>query len=96
MITVGAHSDSVFDGPGINDDGSGSIGILETAIQLSNYSVNNAVRFCWWSGEEFGLLGSTHYVESLNATQLAKIRLYLNFDMIGNDDARHLATAIFC
>lgn len=84
MITLGAHSDSVFDGPGINDDGSGSVGILEVAVQLSNYSVNNAVRFCWWSGEEFGLLGSTHYVESLSAADLAKIRLYLNFDMIAS------------
>jgi len=86
VLAIGAHSDSVFAGPGINDDGSGTIGILEAAIQLSKYSTNNAVRFCWWSGEEFGLLGSTHYVETLNATQgeLEKIKLYLNFDMIAS------------
>lgn len=29
VLTIGAHSDSVFAGPGINDDGSGSVGILE-------------------------------------------------------------------
>jgi Zn-dependent M28 family amino/carboxypeptidase len=83
---LGAHSDSVFAGPGINDDGSGTIGILETAIQLSQFSVNNAVRFGWWSGEEFGLLGSTYYVETLNqtASALDKIKLYLNFDMIAS------------
>ncbi|KAI6915169.1 hypothetical protein KC334_g176, partial [Hortaea werneckii] len=80
----GGHSDSVFAGPGINDDGSGIIGILETALQLSAYSVNNAVRFCFWSAEEFGLLGSEHYVTTLNASEVEKIRLYLNFDMIAS------------
>lgn len=86
VLVLGAHSDSVYAGPGINDDGSGSIGILETAIQLSKFSTNNAVRFCWWSGEEFGLLGSTYYVETLNqtASEFDKIKLYLNFDMIAS------------
>lgn len=74
----------MFAGPGINDDGSGIIGILETALQLSAYSVNNAVRFCFWSAEEFGLLGSEHYVTTLNASEVEKIRLYLNFDMIAS------------
>ena len=63
---------------------SGSIGILEVAEQLSAYHTNNAIRFCWWSGEEFGLLGSTYYVSTLNASSQAKIRLYLNFDMIAS------------
>lgn len=84
VLALGAHSDSVEAGPGINDDGSGSAGILEVAIQLSNYSLTNSVRFGWWSGEEEGLLGSTFYVGSLNETELAKIRLYLNFDMIAS------------
>lgn len=86
VLVLGAHADSVFDGPGINDDGSGTIGILTTAIELSKYRTNNAVRFCWWAGEEFGLLGSTHYVETLNdtASDIEKIKLYLNFDMIAS------------
>ena len=74
----------MYAGPGINDDGSGTIGILEVAEQLSAYSINNAVRFGWWSGEEFGLLGSEYYVSTLHATEAAKIRLYLNFDMIAS------------
>lgn len=86
VLVLGAHADSVKAGPGINDDGSGSIGILTTAIELSKYTTNNAVRFCWWAGEEFGLLGSTHYVDTLNdtAADLEKIKLYLNFDMIAS------------
>ncbi|KAF1961380.1 hypothetical protein CC80DRAFT_543726 [Byssothecium circinans] len=83
-LMLGAHSDSVYRGPGINDDGSGTIGILEVAKALSKYKVNNAVRFGWWSGEEIGLLGSEYFVASLPAAEQAKIRAYLNFDMIAS------------
>lgn len=67
-----------------SDDGSGSIGILNVAVALANFKVKNAVRFAWWSAEEFGLLGSYHYVKSLNTseTELSKLRAYLNFDMV--------------
>lgn len=75
MLVVGGHSDSVFDGPGINDDGSGIIGLLEVAEQLTRYSTKNAVRFGFWSAEEFGLLGSKYYVQTLNATERQKIKL---------------------
>lgn len=84
VIMVGAHSDSVIAGPGINDNGSGSIALLTIAKQLSKYSVNNAVRFAWWSAEEFGLLGAKHYVSQLNPHEKDQIRLYLNFDMIAS------------
>jgi Zn-dependent M28 family amino/carboxypeptidase len=83
-LMLGAHTDSVAAGPGINDDGSGTIGILEVAKQLARYKVNNAVRFGFWSGEESGLLGSTYYVEHLAPAELSNIRAYLNFDMIAS------------
>ncbi|EAA28271.1 hypothetical protein GE21DRAFT_6081 [Neurospora crassa] len=86
VLIVGGHSDSVAAGPGINDDGSGVIGILTVAKALAKFQVKNAVRFGFWSAEEFGLLGSEYYVKSLNGskTELAKIRAYLNFDMIAS------------
>lgn len=34
------------------DDGSGSLTLLEVAIQLTHFSVKNCVRFAWWAGEE--------------------------------------------
>ena len=71
-------------GPGINDNGSGSIGLLQVAIELAKFRVKNAIRFVWVSAEEFGLLGSTFYVASLAAAELNKIRLNLNFDMIAS------------
>ncbi|KAF2837330.1 aminopeptidase Y [Patellaria atrata CBS 101060] len=84
VIMVGAHADSVNAGPGINDDGSGTVGILEVALQLAKFKTKNAVRFGFWSAEEFGLLGSEYYVSQLSEAEKDKIRLYLNFDMIAS------------
>ena len=83
-LAVGAHTDSVAAGPGINDDGSGTVGILEVAKALSKYTITNAVTFGFWAAEEEGLLGSTYYVETLPAAEAAKIRAYLNFDMVSS------------
>ena len=84
VLVVGAHSDSVEAGPGINDNGSGSVGLLTVAKALAKFNVKNAVRFAWWSAEEFGLLGSEHYVQELTPEEDKKIRLYVNFDMIAS------------
>lgn len=88
VVMLGAHLDGVHDGPGINDNGSGSAGILETAVQLAKANkLNNTVRFAWWGAEELGLLGSNHYVADLQENDpaaLADIATYLNFDMIGS------------
>ena len=84
VIMAGAHLDSVAEGPGINDNGSGSSGLLATAEALAGKNLTNKVRFAWWGAEESGLVGSTHYVTTLTPTQRADIELYLNFDMIGS------------
>lgn len=86
VLVVGGHTDSVWEGPGINDDGSGIIGVLRVAEALSKFKVKNAVRFGFWSAEEFGLLGSYEYMRVLNQseTQLKKIRGYINVDMIAS------------
>jgi Zn-dependent M28 family amino/carboxypeptidase len=85
VVMLGAHLDSVAEGPGINDNGSGVAAVLETALQLGNSpQVANAVRFGFFGAEEEGLLGSTDYVQSLNQEELKDISLYLNFDMLGS------------
>jgi aminopeptidase Y len=81
---LGGHSDSVTEGPGINDDGSGSISVLEVAVQLTKYRVNNCVRFAWWAAEEEGLLGSDHYVSVLSEEENRKIRLFMDYDMMAS------------
>jgi Zn-dependent M28 family amino/carboxypeptidase len=84
VVMAGAHLDSVLRGPGINDNGSGSAAILETAIQMAKVKPRNKLRFAWWGAEESGLVGSTAYVAGLSAEDKAKIALYLNFDMVGS------------
>ncbi|KAI8948730.1 aminopeptidase Y [Xylaria longipes] len=84
VLFLGAHSDSVDKGPGINDNGSGSCGLLTVAKALSKWRTNSQVKFAWWTAEEEGLLGAEHYVETSSPKDLAKIRLYLNFDMIAS------------
>lgn len=85
-VVVGAHLDGVGEGPGINDNASGSAAILETAIQLAKTKgePQNRVRFAFWSGEEDGLLGSTHYVEQLTEAEIQQHSANLNFDMVGS------------
>ncbi|KAG0175712.1 Leucyl aminopeptidase yscIV [Apophysomyces sp. BC1034] len=84
VVVLGAHTDSVFQGPGINDNGSGTAALLELSHLFRNAMPNNAVRFCWFTGEESGLLGSKYYVSQLSQDERDKIALYLNFDMIAS------------
>lgn len=84
VVVVGAHLDSVPEGPGINDNGSGSAAILEIARQLANTPVRNKVRFAWWGAEESGLLGAEYYVGQLSPRELGRISANLNFDMLGS------------
>jgi Zn-dependent M28 family amino/carboxypeptidase len=85
VIVVGAHLDSTARSPGINDNGSGTAAVLETAAALgSRPRITNAVRFAFWGAEEDGVQGSAKYVRGLNPDQLNDIALYLNFDVIGS------------
>ncbi len=86
VVVVGAHLDSVPGGAGIQDNGSGSAGILEIALQMKKLNIKpvNKVRFMWFGAEEAGLLGSENYVASLTARQKKDTALNLNFDMIAS------------
>jgi Zn-dependent M28 family amino/carboxypeptidase len=85
-VMVGAHLDSVPEGPGINDNGSGSATVLEMALQLARLDAEprNKVRFAFWGAEEVGLVGSRHYVEGLEDEEVEDISAYLNLDMTGS------------
>jgi Zn-dependent M28 family amino/carboxypeptidase len=84
VVMVGAHLDSVREGPGINDNGSGSAAILEVAVQMGKVKPRNKLRFALWGAEESFNVGSIRYVDSLVQAEKASIALYLNFDMIGS------------
>ncbi|GAB3833635.1 M28 family metallopeptidase [Dactylosporangium cerinum] len=84
VVMAGSHLDSVPEGNGINDNGSGSAALLEIALQMARTKPANKVRFAWWGAEEASLVGSTFYVNNLTPAQRAEIRLYLNFDMVAS------------
>lgn len=86
VVMVGAHLDSVPEGPGVNDDGSGVAVVLELADQLARLPVEprNRARFALWGAEELGMLGSQHYVDGLDGRARGELAAYLNLDMVGS------------
>lgn len=86
VIMSGSHLDSVTAGAGINDNGSGSAAVLETALAVSRagYQPTKHLRFAWWGAEELGMVGSRSYVNGLSTASRSRISGYLNFDMIGS------------
>jgi aminopeptidase Y len=84
VAMLGAHLDSVHDGPGINDDGSGVAALLEMARAVAGGVEGGRIRFGFWAAEEYGIYGSRDYVAGLSDTDRTAIRAYLNLDMIGS------------
>ena len=86
VTIVGSHLDSVTEGPGINDNGSGSAFNLELAIRMAKERIRteNRVRFAFWGAEESGLVGATRYVAAISDEEFAKIAANLNFDMLAS------------
>jgi hypothetical protein len=71
---------------GADDDASGTAVVMEVARVLSEggFKPKRTLVFCCWTGEEFGLLGSTHYVEHpCDGVAIDKVVAYLNADMVG-------------
>lgn len=90
VLMTGAHLDSVKEGPGINDNGSGSAAVLATALQVAKTGLKpeRHLRFAWWGAEEPGLIGSAEYVRKLSAAERRRIDVYLNFDQAGSRNTR--------
>jgi hypothetical protein len=88
VITVGGHLDSVLEGPGINDNGSGVAALLEAARGLASAGVpaGATVRVALWGGEELGTVGSRAYADELADEVIA----YLNLDMAGSLNGANL------
>ena len=84
VVMVGAHLDSVIDGPGMNDNATGVAALLEIARALAGSQATATVRLAFWTGEEEGLQGAAHYVRSLTQTGAQAIVAYLNADMVGS------------
>ncbi len=94
IVMLGGHLDSVLDGPGINDNGSGVATLLAIAASLSRQPQPAAtVRFGFWTGEELGDLGSAAYVAGLPEGDFARFGAYLNLDMVSSPNAARFVYA---
>ena len=88
LLIVGAHLDSVSEGPGMNDNASGSAAVLEAALRLGKEpDAPPAIRFAFWGAEERGLLGSRHHLDAMGEDERKRISLYVNLDMVGSPNA---------
>ncbi|HAV01872.1 MAG TPA: leucyl aminopeptidase, partial [Chryseobacterium sp.] len=83
-VIVCGHYDTIV-GPGVNDNGSGVSLILEVARILKDVSTEYSIKFINFSGEEQGLLGSQHYVNTVvnGTTPKMDIKLVFNIDQVG-------------
>ncbi|KAF5657142.1 leucyl aminopeptidase [Fusarium heterosporum] len=94
-VVVGAHQDSVNlqspstgRAPGADDDGSGTVTILEafrvllTDSRVTSGQAANTIEFHWYSGEEAGLLGSGAVFQKYKRDG-RQVKAMLNQDMTG-------------
>lgn len=87
-IVVSAHMDtleSTFSKkPGADDDGSGSVTILEAArtILASGMHFKKPVYFIWYAAEEEGLVGSSYVVKEFQNKKIP-VEAVLHFDLTG-------------
>jgi FMN phosphatase YigB (HAD superfamily) len=90
LVVVSAHLDSInirggaaAPAPGVDDNGSGSAGLLVIAAALAEHPQQvHDLRLILFGGEEQGLFGSRQHVARLSAGDRARIRAVLNMDMI--------------
>ena len=81
VVVVDGHLDAIY-GAGMLDNASGSATILDIAQKMRKAHPLNKLRFIWFGGEELGELGSKHYVNTLSASELQKIRYDLDADVL--------------
>lgn len=97
-IVVGAHLDHIGMGernsrsgpgelhPGADDNASGSAVLMELARELKDSKPKRSILFIHFSGEEDGLLGSSHWIQC-PTVPIPSVKFMVNFDMVGRLDA---------
>lgn len=95
QIIFGSHLDTVLN-QGSNDNTSGCSTWLELASHFKQRCSKNQVIFAFWGAEEYGIIGSSFYVQSrIDDGTFQDIALYSNIDMsASNNYYRNMATLI--
>ncbi|MCJ7936062.1 MAG: M20/M25/M40 family metallo-hydrolase [Chryseobacterium sp.] len=96
-VIICGHFDTIY-GPGVNDNGSGTSIILEAARILKDIPTEYSIKFIHFSGEEQGLIGSSHYVNNVvyqGGVRKLDIKLVFNLDQVGGVKGNNNNT-IYC
>jgi len=91
IIVYTAHYDSVFFSSAANDNGAGSVILVELARHFAEHQPERTLRFVWCGSEEYGLLGSLDYVQK-HKKELGKFKLNINIDVAGGYLGRNSTT----
>ena len=94
-VVVGAHldhegmypdveGDNIYNGADDNASGVSAVLQIMKAFAESGAKPERNVIFAFWDGEEQGLLGSKHFVDTFK--DIDKVKCYLNFDMVGGNN----------
>ena len=86
-IIIDAHYDTI-NGPGTNDNGTGTVLLLELARLLKDIDTEYSIKFIHFSGEEDGLIGSKYYVKNTVIPENLDIKLVFNIDEVGGVNGR--------
>ncbi|MFY0603582.1 MAG: M28 family peptidase [Flavobacteriaceae bacterium] len=81
-VIIDGHYDTI-NGTGTNDNGSGTVLLLELARLFKDIETEYSIKFIHFSGEEDGLIGSNYYVNNTVIPQSLDIELVFNIDEVG-------------
>jgi N-acetylated-alpha-linked acidic dipeptidase len=90
LVIIGGHRDAW--GPGTADNISGTVSVLEAARTIGDlvkqgYRPKRTIVFASWDAEEWGLMGSTEFVEQDSARLFKEGAAYINFDEVATGPA---------
>ena len=87
-IYITSHHDTTSSGPGLNDNGSGTIMSLEMARAFKHWSFEYNIVFVFFDSEESGSMrGSTNFCSNMTAEEKANFVANYNMDMIATSQA---------
>ncbi len=87
VFLIGAHFDAVENCPGADDNASGIAVLLESARILSQEKFFHSIRFASFNLEEFGMIGSSHYVKKIEQEKQKLIGM-ISLEMVGYTNSR--------
>ncbi len=82
FVIIDGHYDTKS-GTGTNDNGTGTAIVLEVARLLQNITTEYSIKFIHFSGEEDGLIGSSHFVNNVVVPTNMDLKIVFNIDEVG-------------